>query len=315
MISKIRNIAKPNQGSATEWLLFWENISHPNRITILIGFLVLMVFVVFLGYFGSQVIRGYFQYKKISLYSTFIEDIRPGTKLRYQGALEIGYVESIESSFKGHRVIAKIRSDFSIPAVGSKASLSSWGYFGAKFINIEINPGITTQDFYTLDKSMPLERVINSSVLFQQYFDAIRNEKGQNSILEKRLLDLKAIILSTKQNKFLQKSLVRNIVKDATKGVIDGFKVANDAGIQFHHMMQKINDLSEYLVYDLNRNLPTIKSNMKKLENSVAYDSTSFSSRILHEETIYNMLLEYTIYTNEKLRDMESAPYKFFLSN
>ena len=77
----------------------------------------------------------------------------------------------------------------------------------------------------------------------------------------------------------------------------------------------KVNNASEFLVYDLNKNLPKIKANMLKLEQSVAYGGESFSSRLLHEETIYLLLLDYARYANEKLNDMSSAPYRIFFNN
>lgn len=303
------------KASATEWLQFWDSIRRPDRLTILIGFCVLMFFVLFLGYFGTRSIIRSFGYYRMSFQSRFIEDVRPGTKIRYQGALEIGEVEHIISDLAGHVITARIRDDFSIPVFGSRASLSSWGYFGAKFINIEIVPSGAQETYRESGKKMPLEKIVNSSIMFQQYYDAIKSEGGNLSILENRLLQLKKAITAIKRMPYVERNAARTIVRNATTGMNSFFKIINTTGQDLYTMLSKINDTSEFLVYDLNRNLPRIKANMAKLEQSVAYEGESFSARLLHEETIYMLLLDYAKYANEKLNDMESSPYKIFFSN
>lgn len=283
--------------------------------TILIGFSVLMFFVFFLGYFGTRSLVRSFGYYRMSFQASFIEDIRPGTKIRYQGALEIGEVEHIVSNFSHHTITARIRDDFFIPTFGSRASLSSWGYFGAKFINIEIIPSGAQEVYGLVGKSMPLEKIVNSSIMFQQYYDAIKSEGGNLSILENRLLQLKKAITAVKRLPYAQRIAARNIVRNTANMANNFFKVINTTSQDLYTMLAKINDTSEYLVYDLNRNLPKIKSSMAKLEQSVAYEGESFSSRLLHEETIYMLLLDYARYANEKLNDMASSPYKIFFSN
>ena len=301
--------------SVAEWLSFWDSLRNPNRMTLLIGFVVLMFFVVFLGYFGTRSIVRSFDYYRMSFSASFIEDVRPGTKIRYQGALEIGEVEYLSSDMTGHKIYAKIRHDFPIPVFGSRASLSSWGYFGAKFINIEIVPSTFNDVVYSLDHSMPLEKIVNSSIMFQQYFDAIRSEGGNMSILEKRLQSLKKAVTDVKRMPYVQRHAARASVRQAT-GMLNGFfGIISSTSNDLYTMLARVNSASEYLVYDLNKNLPAIKANMAKLEQSVAYDSQSFSARLLHEETIYDLLLDYAIYANEKLNDMSSAPYRIFFNN
>ncbi|MBL8035209.1 MAG: hypothetical protein JNJ69_16015 [Leptospiraceae bacterium] len=301
--------------SAAEWLSFWDSIRNPDRMTFLIGFVVLMFFVVFLGYFGTRSLARSFNYYRMSFSAGFIEDVRPGTKIRYQGALEIGEVEYLVSSLNGHKIFAKIRDDFPIPVVGSRASLSSWGYFGAKFINIEIVPSTFNEIAYSLDHSMPLEKIVNSSIMFQQYYDAIRSEGGNLSVLEKRLQQLKKTVLDIKKMPYVQRHATRASVQNATRMMNGFFGVINSTSSDLYTMLKRVNSVSEYLVYDLNKNLPAIKTNMTRLEQSVAYDSQSFSARLLHEETIYYLLLDYSKYANEKLNDMASAPYRIFFNN
>jgi ABC-type transporter Mla subunit MlaD len=301
--------------SATEWLQFWDSIRRPDRVTILIGFAVLMFFVLFLGYFGTRSIVRSFGFYRMSFSAPFIEDIRPGTKVRYQGALEVGEVEYIVSDTSGHTITAKIQEDFRIPVFGSRASLSSWGYFGAKFINIEIVPTQATE-FYSLHgKPMPLEKIINSSIVFQQYYDAIKSEGGNLSILEKKLQQLKATIAQVKRIPYVQRTAARTIVRNATAMMNNFFGVINTTSQDLYIMLSRVNDVSEYLVYDLNKNLPRLKAGTAKLEKSVAYESDSFSARLLHEETFYLWLLDYTRYANEKLNDMASSPYRIFFNN
>ncbi|MBX3724240.1 MAG: MCE family protein [Turneriella sp.] len=301
--------------SAAEWLSFWDSIRNPDRVTLIIGFIVLMFFVVFLGYFGTRSIARSLDYYRMSFSASFIEDIRPGTKVRYQGALEIGEVEYLKSDMSGHHIVAKIRTDFPIPKTGSRASLSSWGYFGAKFINIEIVPSTFNETFYSLEQSMPLEKIINSTIMFQQYYDAIKSEGGNLSILEKRLQQLKKTVDDLKKIPYIQRHAARATVRQATGTMNIFFGVINSTSSDLYTMLSRVNNVSEFLVYDLNKNLPAIKTSMAKLEQSVAYDGQSFSARLLHEETIYLLLLDYAKYANEKLNDMASAPYRIFFNN
>lgn len=309
--------AKSETESTTvaEWLSFWDSIRNPDRMTLLIGFVVLMFFVIFLGYFGTRSLVRSFDYYRMSFSANFIEDVRPGTKIRYQGALEIGEVEYLVSDMRGHKIFAKIRNDFPIPVFGSRASLSSWGYFGAKFINVEIVPSTFNDVAYSLDHSMPLEKIVNSSIMFQQYYDAIKSEGGNLSVLSTRLQQLKKTVSDIKRIPYVQRHAARASVRSAT-GMLNGFfGIINSTSHDLYVMLQRVNGISEYMVYDLNKNLPAIKASMAKLEQSVAYDSQSFSARLLHEETIYDLLLDYSIYANEKLNDMASAPYRIFFNN
>lgn len=283
--------------------------------SILIGFAVLMFFVVFLGYFGTRTIARSLSYYRMSFSAGFVEDIRPGTKIRYQGALEIGEVEYLVSDMSGHKIFAKIRNDFPIPKTGSRASLGSWGYFGAKFINIEIVPTSVAEVVYTLEHSMPLEKIINSTIMFQQYYDAIKSEGGNLSILEKRLQQLHKTVNDLKRVPYVQRHAARAGILQATGAMNQFFGIVNSTSSDLYTMLLRLNNMSEYLVYDLNKNLPKIKANMVRLENSVAYDSQSFSARLLHEETIYYILLDYAKYANEKLNDMASSPYRIFFNN
>lgn len=313
MLTTDKKSAEPT--SVAEWLSFWDSIRNPDRVTLLIGFVVLMFFVIFLGYFGTRTIARSLDYYRMSFSATFIEDIRPGTKVRYQGALEIGEVEYLTSDMTGHRIVAKIRSDFPIPKTGSRASLSSWGYFGAKFINIEIVPTTFNEAFYSLDHSMPLEKIINSTIMFQQYYDAIKSEGGNLSILEKRLQQLRKTVDDIKKIPYVQRHAARATVRRATGIMNNFFGVINSTSSDLYTMLSRVNAASEFLVYDLNKNLPAIKASMAKLEQSVSYEGQSFSARLLHEETIYLLLLDYAKYANEKLNDMASAPYRIFFNN
>jgi hypothetical protein len=306
---------KTEVATTAEWLSFWDSIQRPNRITIAIGFTVLMFFVVFLGYFGTRSIASSFDYYPMSFSATFIEDIRPGTKIRYQGALEIGEITHLTSDMKGHRIFAKIRKDFPIPKLGSRASLSSWGYFGAKFINIEIVPMVLNETNYDGNESMPLEKIINSTIMFQQYHDVLKADKDGLSILERRLKQLKKTVADIRKVPYVQRHAARAGIRSATGVMRNFFGVINSTSSDLYTMLLQVNNVSEYLVYDLNKNLPAIKANMVKLENSVAYDSESFSARLLHEEAIYYLLLDYAKYANEKLDDMASAPYRIFFND
>ena len=114
---------------------------------------------------------------------------------------------------------------------------------------------------------------------------------------------------------YVQRHAARAGIVQATGAMNQFFGIVNSTSSDLYTMLLRLNNMSEYLVYDLNRNLPKIKANMVRLENSVAYDSQSFSARLLHEETIYYILLDYAKYANEKLNDMASSPYRIFFNN
>jgi len=308
--------AKDNSEKATtaEWLSFWDTIGQPDRITIIIGFLILLFLVLLLGYFGTRSISRSLEYYRMSFSAEFIEDIRPGTKVRYQGALEIGEVEYLSSDLSGHKIVAKIRNDFPIPKSGSRASLSSWGYFGAKFINIEIVPSVLSENNYSLEQSMPLEKIVNSTIMFQQYYDAIRRDGGQLSLLENRLQQLKKTVSTLRALPYAQKHSARLAIRSSTAMMNNFFSIINSTSSDLYNMLLRLNNVSEYMTYDLNNQLPVIKARITKLEQSIAYESQSFSARLLHDETIYDLILDYTRFANEKLNDMESAPYTIFFS-
>lgn len=304
-------IAKSRSRTSTaEWLVFWEGVSRPDRVGTALGFFFLIMAGLGLGFIGSKSLEYSRSFYNIVFTFDFLEDIRPGTKIRYQGGLAIGQVDYIEPGQKIHRVHARIKKDFHIPKMGSMATVSTWGYFGGKFINIEIlNPDFM-DDPYLPGNEMSVEKQVNSTVIFQKYYDLIRKDGDKNSILEEKLLGIRAIARDIQKNPALQPKNVREIVKKTTGSVNAGFTAINNAGTQSYALMEKINQISESMVYDVKKDLPRLKTAVEKFQKNVEYEGSSFLSGLLHEETAYYNMLDLSALARDKTAEWKREPYR-----
>ena len=68
-----------------------------------------------------------------------------------------------------------------------------------------IVPSTFNDVVYSLDHSMPLEKIVNSSIMFQQYYDPIKTEGANMSILAKRLVSVKKAVLDVKRMPYVQR--------------------------------------------------------------------------------------------------------------
>lgn len=306
-IAKFRNRART---STTEWLVFWEGVSRPDRIGTALGFFLLILAGLGLGFIGSKSLEYSRSFYKLVFTFEFLEDIRPGTKIRYQGGLAIGQVDYIEPGQKIHKVHARIKKDFHIPKSGSMATVSTWGYFGGKFINIEILNPEFKENAYASGEEMPVEKQVNSTIIFQEYYDLIRREKDKNSILEDKLLNLRAVAKDIQSNPALQPRNVREMVKKATGSINAGFNALNTTGAQSYVFMEKINQISESMVYDLKKDLPKMKAGVEKFQKGVEYEGSSFLSGLLHEESAYYNMLDFSALARNKTAEWKREPYR-----
>ncbi|MCS6985822.1 MAG: MCE family protein [Leptospiraceae bacterium] len=301
-----------NRGSLTEWLNFWENLDSPGRIAWLLGGIVVILAGLGLGFVGSQRVQYAKEFYPLRIKADYLEGIAPGTKIRYQGALVVGEVTGIKSDGQNHYIEAKIKKDFHIPTNHSRITLSTWGYFGNRYLNVDIFEPHLQQDFWPPYSTLSMEPAVNSSIILQKAYDYLRAEKGEKSLLEKELLKIRNMSKELAQNPYLRPREVRSIVKDLTGKAYLFFSGMKDMGERFYETVRGLNELSEDLTLALQEGISRIRLATEKLQNLVGYESPSLSARIMHYESDYEELAHFMRYAKMKSEIYKKAPYKLF---
>lgn len=295
-----------------EWLNFWESLDSPGRMAWLLGGMVLLLAGIAFGFVGSKRIQYAREFYPITISADYLEGIMPGSKIRYQGALIVGEVVGLESDGRNHFIKAKIKKDFYIPQQGSQISLSTWGYFGSPFLNIDILESARNSEPYPPHAVIPMEKAVNSSVILQKAYDYIKSPEGQKSLLEKQLFEIKKISQEINQAAYLKPKNVRAFVKEIVGKAYLFFSGMRDLGNQFYITVNELNQISEDLTSSIEKSIARLRELSEAFYRMVGYENPTWPSRVLHQETDYEELANFLNYAKEKSAVYKKEPYRIF---
>ncbi len=303
-----------------EWLNSWENLfKNRNNASIIIGFILLFILVFGFLYLGSR--RIFFsEYYPVTFTMKFLEDIVPGSKIRFHASLIVGQVESIESNFQIHKIHSKIKKDFFIPKKSSRVSIQTWGYFGQKFINITILEGFYPEaktyeeykqkdEIYSSNDLIPIDTPANISKAMQEFHSLLSDEnEKEKGILYEKLYAIKNMISKIRRNKYLKNyfwmRLRRSMAKfrrvempeEYTNWIDEVDKDMQNISENMHILFPKLRKITDHVSRFVDYKNPDQKR----------------SNDLLYDEDSYDTLLIYSIILNRRLKIYRKSPYKLF---
>ncbi|MDH5718707.1 MAG: MCE family protein [Spirochaetia bacterium] len=296
-----------------------EDNSKHNIFSFWIGILLLITTAIGIGYIGSKKISYAEQFYNIIFEMDFLEDIRPGTKIRYQGGVIVGEVQYIESRYQNHLVYARIKKNFLIPKYGSVVSLKTWGYFGGKFVNIDILNANKEADSYSENSIILVQNVKNISIIMNDINKFITSkDKYEFSPLELKLKEVQSMANLLDKNSFFNPDVIRSLVTTSSHKYKRYFEIFAELNLSFYNHTIRINELVDNSYGKLQENLPKIKRDVEELKKIFLYEDSfenKYTPNYWHEETSYyytKALIEYIKYKSEYFKNY---PYKILYSN
>ena len=293
-----------------DWLQFWDELKVKSNATFLLGFSIIILAGLAVGYIGSLKVRYANQFYHVSLSLNFLEDILPGTKIRYQGALIVGEVVSIDPG-GNHDIKIRLKKGFTIPKRGSRISLQSWGYFGAKFINNRIINSYRKSEMYAPGDTIPVVDTTNSTIIMNDFYNVIK-KPGENELspLEAKLQEVTQMAKRLNRSKYAKPAFMRRLLRQKTRQAKKYFVLMNSAGMTSYQAIFNLNSMAENAVGQLGKVLPRWRQRIISIRKSLGYPrEETVSASFWHEEAAYDEVLEYAKYINERMAEFKENPY------
>ena len=295
--------------TSRDWLSFWEADRITDSLPLWIGFLLVILAVVGVGYIGTKRVTYANQFYNVTFTINFLEDIRPGTKIRFQGALIVGEVDYIESSFDKHYIHSRIKKSFFVPKLGSSVTIQTWGYFGAKFINISIIDSFREYEAYGPGDQIKIEPITNSTIAMSNFKKMISREGATElSPLEARLNGVKEMTSKLKKNKFAQPRFMRRLIKGVSLEAGKYFKTIGSAGNTGFSAINEFNETARRSVNKVRKQLKTLKTQVSSVQKKLQYKPVNKDAAFWHEETGYQETLDTIIYLRNQLASFKNDP-------
>lgn len=294
-----------------DWLEFFLR-SQQYSISIL-GFFLLMGITVSVMFLNSERVEYKKTFYPLKFSINYLEFIKPGTKVRFQGALIVGVVDSIESDLKTHILHIRMKKNFHIPKKGSRITVQTWGYAGDKFINIDILEAYRHSEPYNSEDIIPMEKVSTFSGILLQIDQVIKTseEKG-SSVLEEFVQTAKKTTHTLSQNKYAQrKGVTSRIIRQISGSAINGMKKT----LSIVHYSKKELENFEATIHSFNKKIRSYlplalrtTSNLKKMLTYKPNSATTIEKGYWHEEASYYYLLSLVKKINQDLKIYANEP-------
>ncbi len=299
---------KKKNPHSRDYFAFLEEIRDTGPGAVLIGGLLLIVFALFLGMVGSRELWKSGQYYRVVFELNFVEDILPGTRVRYQGSVPIGEVLYIERGPERHYVHAKIRKNFQLPINGSIITIESWGYFGASFINVEILESFRGTTSYGPGDKIRIEDTINTTAALWELYYFFRSEEESISQLERELLRAKLLTSTVSRSPLFRRGEIRKTLSHftgETQRVIKGMRTTMQSTYDAFYTFQNYSDET---VERLKKNIYQMRRQSEFWQKQVSPDELSPAGEWLHEENQYYKLLYYSIMARDLSKKYKAKP-------
>lgn len=318
--SSPKNTRHKNANRRPRWLEFLTQPKPENSLDTLLGFFLLLLMTVSALYLNSKRIEYNQQFYALKFSINYLEFIFPGTKIRYQGALVVGTVQSVESDLSHHLLHVNIKHDFHIPKQGSRLTLQTWGYAGEKFINIDILPSYRNTDFYREGDTIAVAKVTPFSQLIVNMSDTIqKSDKKGMTVFETFLHNAQKTTATLSNSAYSQPNgPIKKIVRKVSYALpTQSRKIRNFLSI-FHNKLLSARKATQNFVNKMNRYLPVALKTVNNLKTMLSYKPdarTAITKGYLHEEAGYYYLLSYLQYMNESLKRYSEQPSDLVFEN
>lgn len=278
----------------------------------LLGLVLLMVITFAVMYLNSERLQYNKQFYPLQFSIDYLEFIRPGTKIRYQAALVVGTVESIESNLETHILHVKVKKGFFIPKKGSRITVQTWGYAGDKFINVDILEPYRHSEPYKSTDIIEMAKVSTFSGIMSTIDKTLKaSEKSGKSVLEDFLETARQTTRQLADSQYAQPKATTHIIKKVSGTIITGLRKTLAFAKSTQQKMQTAKTATENIIDRLNRNLPLALKTVKNLKKFLSYKPNAkiaIEKGYLHEEATYYYMLSYLEYINQRLKLYKKEP-------
>ena len=296
----------------TNWEIY--RVNRTNKISILIGLFFLSLLVGCLFYIGTTrlILKEYYY---LTFGVSFLEEVGPGSKVRFNGSFIIGEIDTV--TYRDHKNIirAKIKKGFVIPKKGNAVSIKTWGYFGQKYIDIELYQVANIHDIYTEKEIIPIIEPMNLNARLQNLHLILQEDQvSKTSFLEREVLKTKSLIKNLRSNYYVSRSFWSNIRYNMLnfRTVVSSIDEKTEESAVF---IQQLQEDSKEKLKNIRVNLPIISNKIQTFANFIRYNSESnsnISNKYFHYEEEYEHILFYADFINKLFIKWNDDPNTMF---
>ncbi|MDH5718555.1 MAG: MCE family protein [Spirochaetia bacterium] len=294
-----------------DWL---PRIKKKSEASFWIGMVLLVFAGVGIGYIGSKRISYANEFYTLSFSINFLEDIRPGTKVRYQGGVIVGEITTIESGYQEHIAHAKIKKEFLVPKNNSHISLKTWGYFGGKFVNIEIIHDYIHGETYDEYSILKVEEVKNSAIVMNEIQNIfMKPDMTALSPLENKLTEVKAMTKYVAGIPYIQPKTMRSIIGSGAKKYREYVMEFKDFSIMFFENAEKFSETTKIVLNMINTRTTEYSKPVMNIKNNLFYENYSTVqgyTNLWHDEDAYYYARAFSEYVKDKSVYFKNNPYQ-----
>ena len=306
MKKAIRNTIKDKRS-------LFNSLSDRSEASFWTGVLLFILFSIGFSYIVSKRVAYAEQYYNVTFSMNFLEDIRSGTKVRYQGGVIVGEIIAIESGFQNHMAHAQIKKDFLIPKRGSHISLKTWGYFGGKFINIEIAPGNKDEEPYPAYSVIMIEKVKNAAIVMDEIHSLFKkSDKSALSPLENKLEELKSMTDYLKNIPYIKPKVMRTLVSSGTKEYQKYIQHFLNLNLFLYENSDNLTETMKNISKFVSVEIPLYLDRTNQIKSHFLYDNYTIDpvySSFWHDESNYYYAKALSEYIKEKSLQFKKNPY------
>ncbi len=267
-----------------------------------------------LGYIRNRTVMDSDSFYPIRFRLNFLEDIRTGAGIRYQGGLIVGKVQEIQIENDHFIIYADVANNFRIPKIGSRASLKTWGYFGAKYINIDIilpeKELGKPMEYYAENDEILIDEVVNLTIMMDKFAQIMAKSDSDVSILEKKLDEIKKITHEIKIMSLQARYAIKeNNYKTMAINAMNKFK---DIARQYLQIVEDMDQFNYDVTIGLSKEIPEMKKSVLFWEKFSRYDENADYYDYIHSEEGYDTMLAYIKEINAMMQLYKKKPYKMF---
>ena len=268
-----------------------KTLQKPELFSIGIGLGIILSVLFSFIYIITEGFNSFSRYYHIAFQTDFLEDINPGTKVRFHGSLVVGSVERIESNFRSHLVHARIKNSFLIPKHGSRVSTQTWGYIGQKFINIGVMQGAEKNIPYLEGDIIPLQSPNRLDEAMLKFHELLISEGDiTTNLLSRKLREIRDMIYQVKNLSHFQRSEVSPALQKNTKIFRNTLYETESVSQSIIEYIKSIHNDMLQLSVDLDKSISLIHKETKSLKETLKYQDkfNQLLMRYLYNEDDYN---------------------------
>jgi hypothetical protein len=292
-----------------------ENTRIKSALAAFLGAFFIIAFSLLIGMLGNEQYRKSKEYYEVTFQFDYIENILPGTVVRYQGALIVGSIDRIDHDLATQQVYAtaKIKKDFRIPVTGSSISVKTWGYMGQKFINVEVlEPFYHYQRVYEDADIIFVETTPNVAIIMQDLMDSFSDEGNlmNQSIVDKNLLQIRKAIKQAKRTRLFLPRVARQEISQFAIRINQILKTADIVMLDFNQFSDERMTPAQQMTDYIREFLPNFRLTAENLQSALDPANENNTSNLMHREYTYYRALYLSEYYRDFLEDARKEPYR-----